>query len=219
MEGLQAASASQAWIAQKYLEAPLLFQGRKFDVRIFALLESSPQTELGFALYAYREGYGRTSSEIFTLDELHPTMHLTNFAVQKSAEATFGLHEAGNSISFPDIERALGSSVGFLARIVPAMHGLMADAVLAARAQLMDTLAAAGAPKAHLSHVARVRSHHRSERDAPAHGDQPLPRSDPSERLAWPLPAPPPRRLREQVRRVAPDIERRTHKGQHAAVV
>jgi hypothetical protein len=148
MEGLQAASASQAWIAQKYLEAPLLFQGRKFDVRIFALLESSPQTELGFALLAYREGYGRTSSEIFTLDELHPTMHLTNFAVQKSAEATFGLHEAGNSISFPDIERALGSSVGFLARIVPAMHGLMADAVLAARAQLMDTLAAAGAPKA-----------------------------------------------------------------------
>lgn len=148
MEGLQAPSASQAWIAQKYLEAPLLFQGRKFDVRIFALLESASQTELGFALYAYREGYGRTSSEVFTLDELHPTMHLTNFAVQKSAEDTFGLHEAGNSISFPDIERALGSSVGFLARIVPAMHGLMADAVLAARAQLMNTLAAAGAPKA-----------------------------------------------------------------------
>ena len=82
-------------MVQKYVEAPLLYAGRKFDVRIFALLESSScetwSTDLGFSLYAHREGYGRTSSEPFSLTALHTSMHLTNYAVQKGARHA-GLH-------------------------------------------------------------------------------------------------------------------------------
>ena len=79
----------------RYVEAPLLYRGRKFDVRIFVLLEARPRDAtsssapaggtaggsegLGFSLYAHREGYGRTSSEIFSLKTHHTSMHLTNW--------------------------------------------------------------------------------------------------------------------------------------------
>jgi len=164
----QAGGSSGSWIVQKYLEAPLLYKRRKFDLRIFALLESDHGSlraagdgaagdgaacagaagagtveALGFNLYAYREGYGRTSSELFSMDSLHPTMHLTNFSIQKEHKETYGRHEAGNSVSFHDLERDLGASVGFTERIVPRMHALIADAVLAGRPQLLDTLRAA----------------------------------------------------------------------------
>ena len=141
----------ELWVVQKYVEAPLLYAGRKFDVRIFALLESSScetwSTDLGFSLYAHREGYGRTSSEPFSLTALHTSMHLTNYAVQKGARHA-GLHESGNAVSFTDLDVTLGSDVGFRERLVPAMHGLIADAVLAARPQLLDTLHSAQTPEA-----------------------------------------------------------------------
>ena len=145
------------WVVQKYVEAPLLFDGRKFDVRIFALLESASagsgggdfawSSDLGFRLYVHREGYGRTSSEDFSLTEMHNTMHLTNFAIQKGTRHA-GKHERGNCLSFGDLEKRLGSHVGWSTHVVPAMHALIADATLAARAELLDTLHAANTPHA-----------------------------------------------------------------------
>ena len=177
-----------AWVVQKYVEAPLLYRGRKFDVRIFALLESarcktwsqdlgepswasgsradnfpllciirrgfarqSAACSLalaGFSLYAYREGYGRTSSEVFSLSDMHSTMHLTNFSIQKQYPNTYGKHEIGNSVSFYDLDAHLGPSVGFRERIEPAMHALMADTVLAGRSELLDVLHGANAHSA-----------------------------------------------------------------------
>ena len=139
-----------AWVVQKYVERPLLYRGRKFDVRVFALLASDKSetwsTDLGFTLHAHREGYGRTSSEAFSLSTLHDrAQHLTNYAVQKGAKHA-GKHERGNCVSFRDLDDALGPAVAFRQRVVPAMYALIADAVLAARSELLDTLHAAKAP-------------------------------------------------------------------------
>ena len=75
--------AVQKWVAQKYLEAPLLYRGRKFDVRLWVTVrtEDSP---LGLAVWAYREGYLRTSSEPYSTDDASDlAVHLTNQCVQE----------------------------------------------------------------------------------------------------------------------------------------
>jgi hypothetical protein len=63
---------------QKYIEKPVLFKERKFDLRVWALLMSDG------SVWYFKEGYVRTSSETFTLlktadEDLQ--VHLTNNAV------------------------------------------------------------------------------------------------------------------------------------------
>jgi len=60
------------WVAQKYLERPLLFHGRKFDLRVWVLVSSAPETSLGLWVRVYKEGYLRTSSQRYTLDAQQP---------------------------------------------------------------------------------------------------------------------------------------------------
>ena len=61
------------WVIQKYLERPLLFKGRKFDIRMWAFAHSNSE------LYYYDEGYLRTSSETYTMDDTtNEYIHLTN---------------------------------------------------------------------------------------------------------------------------------------------
>lgn len=63
---------------QKYIEAPLLFRRRKFDLRIWAVINHDTR------FYLFREAYVRTSSEEYDLsgaklDQVY--VHLTNNAV------------------------------------------------------------------------------------------------------------------------------------------
>ena len=46
---------------QKYIEQPLLFRRRKFDIRIWALISHDTR------FYLFREAYVRTSSEEYDL--------------------------------------------------------------------------------------------------------------------------------------------------------
>ena len=46
----------QHFVVQKYIEKPLLLDGRKFDFRVWALVTGD------FKIYVYRQGYLRTSS-------------------------------------------------------------------------------------------------------------------------------------------------------------
>ena len=67
-------------IVQEYIQNPLLFKGRKFDLRCYALV-----TKFGskFSVYWYKKGYARTSSYDFDLGNIDNLMiHLTNEAVQ-----------------------------------------------------------------------------------------------------------------------------------------
>ena len=69
---------NHSFIIQKYIEAPLLFKNRKFDIRIWALISHDMK------FYLFKEAYVRTSSEEYDLsdqklDQVY--VHLTNNAV------------------------------------------------------------------------------------------------------------------------------------------
>ena len=79
---------------QKYIERPMLINQRKFDIRVWVLLTHN------LDVFMFKEGYLRTSSEKFTLDNIeNPFIHLTNNAVQKFSK-DYGALELGNQLSY-----------------------------------------------------------------------------------------------------------------------
>jgi tubulin polyglutamylase TTLL5 len=73
---------SEPVVLQKYLKTPLLLDGYKFDMRIYALVTSITPLEV----YVYKEGFARLSTAPYSLDESdlkNLYIHLTNTSVQK----------------------------------------------------------------------------------------------------------------------------------------
>ncbi len=69
-------------IVQYYLKNLLLYNGRKFDIRTY-MIALTINGRMKF--YWYEEGYVRTSSEFYDLENLRDTfIHLTNDAIQKN---------------------------------------------------------------------------------------------------------------------------------------
>jgi tubulin--tyrosine ligase len=86
-------------IVQKYIEKPLLVNGRKFDIRCYGLMTSINGYQKGFF---YRDCYFRTSCKEYSIDNLsNKYIHLTNDAIQKNAE-DYGKFENGNKMSIND---------------------------------------------------------------------------------------------------------------------
>ncbi|CAI2369156.1 unnamed protein product [Moneuplotes crassus] len=86
---------SSIFVIQKYIERPLLIQGRKFDIRIWALYWNK-------RVHIFEEGYIRTACEPFSnqnTDVSNQYIHLTNNAIQKFAK-NYGTYEEGNQLSF-----------------------------------------------------------------------------------------------------------------------
>lgn len=89
-------------IIQKYITNPLLVNQRKFDIRVFAMVTSINGVNQG---YYYQEGYIRTSSREFDLEELDDRfVHLTNDAIQKHDEE-YGKYEFHNKLSYTDMNK------------------------------------------------------------------------------------------------------------------
>lgn len=69
----------RSYIIQKYCEKPLLYKGRKFDIRLYALTTTVNGNLQG---YFYTDGYLRTTSREYNIKNVQNRfIHLTNDAV------------------------------------------------------------------------------------------------------------------------------------------
>ena len=85
-------------IIQKYIENPLLYFGRKFDIRIWALLTQD------LRIYVFEEGHLKCCSINYDLNSENTFCHLTNYSFQKY-NSNFGKYEYGNEASFSDLQK------------------------------------------------------------------------------------------------------------------
>lgn len=91
-------------ILQKYIDNPLLYQRRKFDIRCFSLVTCINGV---IKAYFYRDGYLRTASREYSLTNLsNKFIHLVNDAVQKYSE-DYGKFEPGNKLAYNAFQKYL----------------------------------------------------------------------------------------------------------------
>ena len=87
---------------QKYLERPLLYQGRKFDIRIWVMFITNRDNEI----FIFKEGHLKAASLKYNPDSEDLFIHLTNYSVQKY-HSNFSELEIGNEIPFYDFQYEL----------------------------------------------------------------------------------------------------------------
>ena len=87
-------------IIQKYLDNPLLYQKRKFDIRCFVLIDSN------LNVYFCKEGHLKGCSEFYNLNKTNKFIHITNYSFQKNS-SNFEKFEIGNEISYKDFKKFL----------------------------------------------------------------------------------------------------------------
>ena len=80
-------------VLQKYLDSPLLYNGRKFDIRCYVLVDYC------FNVFMCREGHLKACSQKYDLNDLDIFKHITNYSLQKRCK-DFAKYEQGNEISF-----------------------------------------------------------------------------------------------------------------------
>ena len=89
---------SHICVIQKYIEKPLLYYGRKFDIRIWVLLTQN------LNVYMFEEGHLKCCSINYNLNSDNTFCHLTNYSFQKY-NSNFGKYEFGNEVSFLDFQK------------------------------------------------------------------------------------------------------------------
>lgn len=68
------------FVAQKYIEHPLVIEGKKFDIRQWVLIQDYCPPKIWF----YNDCYIRFCADDFSLDNIYNRhIHLTNNSVQK----------------------------------------------------------------------------------------------------------------------------------------
>jgi tubulin--tyrosine ligase len=125
-----AESGNGRYVTQTYIERPLLIHGRKFDIRVWALLTSP------FDIYVFRQGSCRTASvkyDLGNLDSIHS--HLTNHCLQESS-ADFGKYEEGNEMWYDQLDaylQSVGSSCSVRRDLEPQMDHIIKESLLAVK--------------------------------------------------------------------------------------
>lgn len=125
------------WVVQRYLHNPLLLPplhpGRKFDIRIWALVTFKPG---GLKIYMWKEGVVRTSSENYSRDDMSDlTKHLTNHGLQEEQSDNFGAFEPGNELFYDSFRRLLderyeGGGRRFDEEVIPSMKACVKRTLL-----------------------------------------------------------------------------------------
>lgn len=104
VQNTNASGNKRSYIIQKYIEKPLLYKNRKFDIRAFTMMCCINGNLQG---YWYQEGYLRTSCREFSLKNVNNRyIHLTNDAVQKKLD-DYGRFESGNKLSYQEFQKYL----------------------------------------------------------------------------------------------------------------
>ena len=85
-------------IIQKYIEKPLLYKGRKFDMRIWVLVTHD------LKVYFFKEGHLKTCSISFNINSEDAYTHITNYSFQKYNEY-FQKYEKGNEVPFYEFQK------------------------------------------------------------------------------------------------------------------
>ena len=93
---------SEFILIQKYLDNPLLYYGRKFDIRCYVLVDYC------FNVFICREGHLKACSQNYDLNNLDVFTHITNYSLQKRCK-DFAKYEQGNEISFKKFIELLDS--------------------------------------------------------------------------------------------------------------
>ena len=89
-----------SWVIQKYIERPLLYLGRKFDIRVWIAVTDNAD------VFMYKDGYIRTSSEEYIINSRENFIHLTNNCLQVNG-ANYSKYEPGNTLSLEVLKELL----------------------------------------------------------------------------------------------------------------
>lgn len=68
------------YVAQKYIERPMLIHKRKFDIRIYFMTFIRDSF---VHIWLYKDCYIKFATHPFTCDNFNKSIHITNYAVQK----------------------------------------------------------------------------------------------------------------------------------------
>lgn len=125
-----------AWLVQRYVANPMLVDGRKFDVRAFALVTHD------LRVFWFEDWIVRTCSERFDMrDVSNRTAHISNHCVQTQS-AKFGAFEEGNEMFAADfldfLRRDAGRDAG--ARLHASVVAQMRRAVARTVACVIDAM-------------------------------------------------------------------------------
>ena len=131
---LNAQPLNTYWVVQKYIEKPLLYRGRKFDIRIWALVTCKNE------VFIYKHGYMRTSSDEYSLNNPNNYVHLTNNCLQKHGD-NYGKHEEGNTLSLDALQKYLDETFPSLGvsvekHLMPRMKDFIIDTFLSVKKSL-----------------------------------------------------------------------------------
>ena len=85
-------------IIQKYIERPLLYKGRKCDMRVWVLVTHNMK------VYFFKEGHLKTCSIPFDIESKDAYTHITNYSFQKH-NINFQKYEKGNEVPFYDFQK------------------------------------------------------------------------------------------------------------------
>lgn len=84
-------------LIQKYIEKPMLYKGRKFDIRMWVLINHKMD------VYLFKEGHLKVSSSEYNINTKDKFVHITNYSLQKYNN-NFAKFEQGNEVSFKDFQ-------------------------------------------------------------------------------------------------------------------
>jgi len=84
-------------VIQKYIENPLLYKGRKCDIRIWVLLTHQMK------VFLFKEGHLKTCSVEYDLNSKNAFTHITNYSFQKY-NTNFQKFEKGNEVPFYEFQ-------------------------------------------------------------------------------------------------------------------